>query len=250
MAGWVETNVNGYNVYTYDGNNWVSVNKTYAYWGAAQNDWFIYSGTTIRGLTAKYESGSPVYNNMYGYGQADITIPNNCTALTDSAFIRLKNVDTDTESIVIPNDTLQTLYIPDSVISLSNGAIAQCIALSSVRLPNDITKIPAMLFYCQESYNTVLEKVTIPHNVTSFDPYVFAGCKRIKRLDFIRDTSYTGQINIQLDIFDSVITPFEMYFTCSQAEAETLFDFGSSAYYTQQTFTAATKYYNQVITND
>ena len=58
MAEWVETNVNGYNVYTYDGNDWAAINKTYTYWGDAPvgNDWYVYTDSTntvIMGLTAK-----------------------------------------------------------------------------------------------------------------------------------------------------------------------------------------------------
>ena len=250
MAEWIETNVNGYNVYAYDGNDWVAVNKTYAYWGSTpvQNDWFVYDSSVIRGLTARYENGQPVYDAKYGYGQEDMTIPNDCTSLTDSAFIRLKNVDTDAENIVIPNSALQTLYIPDSITTLTNGSVAQCVALREVRLPNEITEIPFHLFYNGAS----LESVKIPHKVASIGAYTFTGCVNLSKLYFIRDSSYTGKISIPVGIFDSVITPFEMYFSCSQTEAENLFDFGSgiNIEYTQETFANATKYYNQVITNE
>lgn len=252
MAEWVETNVNGYNVYAYDGNDWEAVNKTYAYWGSipVQNDWFVYDGTTIRGLTARYENGQPVYDEKYGYGQENMTIPNDCTALASATFLRLKNVDTDEENIVIPNSALKTLYIPDNVTTLEPGSIAQCVSLESVRLPNEITEIAFNLFLCQSPYNTMLQQVTIPHKVASIGPYTFTGCQGLKRLNFIRDSSYTGKISIPIEIFDSVITPFEMYFSCSQSEAENLFDFGSWTPNTQETFLNATKYYNQVITND
>ena len=70
MAEWIETNVNGYNVYAYDGNDWVAVNKTYAYWGSipVQNDWYAYTDSTntvIKGLTAKLSNPSDMSSVVF-----------------------------------------------------------------------------------------------------------------------------------------------------------------------------------------
>ena len=70
--------------------------------------------------------------------------------------------------------SLTSISIPDSVTKLYPGTFMNCTSLSSVKLPNGIDEIPDYAFYnC-----TSLRTWTIPDSVTIISwRYPFEGCK-------------------------------------------------------------------------
>jgi len=255
MAEWVETNVNGYNVYAYDGNDWVAVNKTYAYWeksNESPESWFSWSGNTIVGLTGKYENGSLVYDENCGYRQFDYVIPKRCTAIGSFFASMVENVDTGVikQDIYTTPRGINNVYIPDTVVTIDRGAFAYTNNLMVIRLPNNLTSISSALF-AQASHTGYFD-ITIPHKIQEIQQGAFAMPYTHVRLKFIRDASYTGQISIPNELVSSsgATTIYELYFTCSETEANSLFNWGTNTSYTQNQFANATKYYDQTITND
>lgn len=262
MAQWVETNVNGHNVYTYDGNNWVSINKTYAYWGAEPvvNEWYAFSGTTLIGLTAKLENNAPVYEPTYGYGQSSYIIPNTVTQINEAPFIRYFDKGGSTQiHLGVSNTSATDIYIPDGVsfyLPQNGGVFTYCTALTKVRLPNDFTGNTSTnndplgagtLFpYC-----TSLQEVTLPDSMTVLANTMFYGCSSFRRLNIIHNTLNRKMIVRPYAFNGSNVQSggLEIYFNCSQTEAENMFDFDGSMGEAYQVIQSATKYYNQTIIN-
>lgn len=64
------------------------------------------------------------------------------------------------------------------VISIGSNAMASCQKVTSVKIPNSVTKISNFAFFwCQG-----LSSITIPNSVTSLESYVFCGCTSLSSL--------------------------------------------------------------------
>ena len=70
------------------------------------------------------------------------------------------------------NDSITTVVIPNSVISIGNSAFYYCSSLTSVTIPDSVTSIGNSAF----AYCSALTSVTIPDSVTSIGNYAFSGC--------------------------------------------------------------------------
>ncbi len=82
----------------------------------------------------------------------------------------------------------------DKVTAIGDNAFYDCIALTSVVLPNSVTKIGAYSFY--GCYN--LNSVTIPNGVTSIGAYSFCNCKGLTTIEIpesmsrVDDSAFSG----------------------------------------------------------
>jgi len=95
--------------------------------------------------------------------------------------------------------SLQTVTIPNSVVSIGYRAFEQCKSLQSVIIPNSVTSIgPASFFVCGSLQSVIipnsvtsikegtfwgcgtLQSVTIPNSVTSIERSVFSLCKALQ----------------------------------------------------------------------
>ncbi len=65
--------------------------------------------------------------------------------------------------------------IPDSVITIEDGAFSDCTSLSNVSIPNSVTSIGDGAF----SDCSGLTSITIPNSVTSIGRYAFPGCANL-----------------------------------------------------------------------
>ncbi|MBR1442679.1 MAG: hypothetical protein IJ583_04010 [Firmicutes bacterium] len=154
MAKWVETNVNGYNVYAYDGNDWVAVNKTYAYWGSTpvQNEWYAYTDSTntvIKGLTAKLSNpsdmSSVVFDSTYGWGQSSYIISSSVVDIDKDAFVNYydKGGTTAITGLPLAPPTQQCeLYLHDGMSFSRTGSdrlFSGYPPLNKIRFPNNFT---------------------------------------------------------------------------------------------------------------
>lgn len=90
-------------------------------------------------------------------------------------------------------DTLQEVYIPDSVTRIAQNAFDSCTSLVSVRLSNCITEIAPHTFEtCVK-----LKEITIPEGVTTIGARAFYHCSALETIHFpeslttIADETYT-----------------------------------------------------------
>ncbi|MBR1736393.1 MAG: hypothetical protein IJ736_05185 [Firmicutes bacterium] len=265
MAEWVETNVNGHNVYAYDGNDWVAINKTYTYWGDAPvgNDWYVYTDSTntvIMGLTAKLANPSDptsiVFDSTYGWGQTAYTFPVEVTDIDEFMFANYYD-KSGTRPIsgigaAAPNNSC-SIYFHDNMAFSRTGSdalISGYPPVSKLRLPNSFTGLndggnvypifggtPSRII-C----NDFTEMVIPPNFVVvtsnnfgsgSFGAMVFPNFKVLKimrkdsntPLNFV-DGSFRGTAMWDTN---SIAEDFEIYFDFDESELSSKISFYSSA---------------------
>ncbi len=128
------------------------------------------------------------------YNLSHITIPNAVTNIGDKAFygcsglnrIQVSNNNKVYDSrencnaiIHTVNNTLilgcSKTVIPDSVITIGNGAFSECSGLANITIPNSVTHIGDHAFLkCKR-----LMKITIPNSVTYIGDWAFSYCYRM-----------------------------------------------------------------------
>ena len=142
-------------------------------------DAFVLNGTKLKGLTA------------YGESLTSIIIPNNITAIGESAFGNCTNL----MSITIPDSVtyigegafwdckgLTNITIPETLTSIGDYAFVNCTGLTSITIPDSVTYIgEGAISGCFS-----LTSVTIPDSVTSLDGE-FAGCKSLTNITVSKD---------------------------------------------------------------
>ena len=95
-----------------------------------------------------------------------VTIPSEheglpVTRISENAFSNCKN--------------LETVIIPDTVVSIGQDAFENCVSLTSVVIPNGITSIDSRMFENCSS----LTGVTLPDSVTEICERAFYNCKSL-----------------------------------------------------------------------
>ena len=75
----------------------------------------------------------------------------------------------DSEAPFLMCESLSSVRIPDSVITIGTFAFNGCTSLSSITIPNSVTSIGSQAFYHCFS----LSSITIPNSVTSIGDYAF-----------------------------------------------------------------------------
>ncbi len=131
-------------------------------------------------LTAKREENPLVIVNHILIDGAtcsgDVVFPDDVTvtSINNQAFFdnarRLIN-----GTWVSGNTTMTSITIPDSVVSIGNGAFDSCKALKTVTLQDGLTSIGSKAFYnCPE-----LTAISIPDSVTEIGNSVFFGCNKL-----------------------------------------------------------------------
>ena len=106
----------------------------------------------------------PVGAFMECYALPNITFPDGLTCIGEDAFCACKS--------------LTAITIPDSCTNIYDGAFAKS-GLTSLQIPNTITRIRAGTFYGCEA----LMSVTIPNSVMAIDEHAFDGCNRLANID-------------------------------------------------------------------
>ena len=129
-----------------------------------------------------------------------ITIPQGVTSIGDSAFsyctsiehfdVDKNNANYSDEDGVLMNKEKTTLIayplgkktdsykIPNSVISIGDGAFSECSSLSSITIPESVTSIGDSAFYGCAS----LSSITIPEGVTSIGNSAFSSCTSLNSI--------------------------------------------------------------------
>ena len=87
------------------------------------------------------------------------------------------------------NETLTSVVIPNSVVSIGERAFCVCEHLIKVVLPNNLRSIEYSTFGGDEE----LKEIVIPDSVTSVGDYAFQECKRITGITMGRNVISIGQ---------------------------------------------------------
>ena len=78
----------------------------------------------------------------------------------------------------LPNDTLQRLILPSSIIALQKKSLADCTALKRLALPETVRELGERVF--QRCRN--LERLDLSPNLTELPAYAFADCRSLTEL--------------------------------------------------------------------
>lgn len=78
----------------------------------------------------------------------------------------------------LPNDTLQRLVLPSSIIALQKKSLADCTALKRLALPETVRELGERVF--QRCRN--LERLDLSPNLTELPAYAFADCRSLTEL--------------------------------------------------------------------
>ncbi len=95
--------------------------------------------------------------------------------------------------------SVESITIPNSVISIGESAFKYCESLESVTIPNSVTSIGESAFGNCES----LESITIPNSVTSIGVGAFSGCDNL-------NTQIETEIKQRFG--EKVVYPFKNFF--------------------------------------
>lgn len=114
-----------------------------------------------------------------------ITLPNTIKTIGRQAFY-----ETAIETITIPNgvisieyrafsncNVLKSINLPNTITSMGESAFSSCYQLKNITIPSSLTTIPQGAFF-----GTGIETITIPNTVTSIGASAFSGCSKLKSI--------------------------------------------------------------------
>ena len=105
--------------------------------------------------------------------------------------------------------SLTSVTIPNSVTRIGDWAFNNCSALNSITIPNSVTTIGQAAF----EYCSALTSVTIPNSVTKIGDWAFSGCRSLKNFTFgsglrsIGQEAFSDCINITQISSEAVVPP-------------------------------------------
>ena len=114
------------------------------------------------------------------------------TAIARNAFsgnetvteITFSNTNTTVEEYASMNcDSLETVTIPENVVSFGDRVFAGCTSLQTVTMLSDIVSMPTNIF----SGCSSLKNLTLNENIAEFGYGCFNGCSSLTDLDFVQN---------------------------------------------------------------
>ena len=120
--------------------------------------------------------GNGAFKNM---GVESIVLPDSIISIEDEAFFQ--------------NDRLTRVTLPQGLTVVGRRAFACCAALETVELPDTLVSLEAGAF----GYCTALQAVELPDEITSVRSRVFTCCTRLREVSF-----GAGLESISLDAFE------------------------------------------------
>ena len=164
-----------------------------------------------------------------------VVVPSDAIEIPESAF---KDNDNITRVMFQPNstcqrignsafhgcDSLQTIYIPDSVTIIGERVFADCESIRTVHIPGPVTAIGDWAFY----YCTSLQTVNIPDSVTAIGRGTFSSCETLKTVRIpnfmttIELGTFRGCKSLQTVIIPDSVTAIEHYAFAGCTSLETV----------------------------
>lgn len=92
-----------------------------------------------------------------------------------------QNKVTEADRLLIKRRAYTSVFIPDSITRIGNGAFYGCESLTSIDIPPAVTSIGSTAF----AGCTQLTEMIIPVGITSIGRSAFSGCANLKKVDFI-----------------------------------------------------------------
>jgi hypothetical protein len=122
--------------------------------------------------------------------------------------------------------SLDSIIIPNSVISIDEGAFAGCSRLASITIPNSVTSIGEWAFA-----DTMLTSITIPKSVTSIVNGAFLGCTSLTEINVAADNSrYSSQDGVLFNKSKTVLIHFPGGKTGAYTIPNSVTSIGNSAF--------------------
>ncbi|MBE6696690.1 MAG: hypothetical protein E7587_09610 [Ruminococcaceae bacterium] len=146
----------------------------------------FYASTNLKSITV--DSNNPNFMSIDGnlYSKDGTVLIQYATGKTETSFEIPHGVKTVGCGAFLCNRSLDTIIIPDSVISIDQDAFRETL-ITSIAIPNGVTSIGNYEFaYCRG-----LTNVEFPSSVTSIGNYVFLNCSSLTRLTLLSETPAT-----------------------------------------------------------
>ncbi|MBQ7098655.1 MAG: leucine-rich repeat protein [Oscillospiraceae bacterium] len=83
--------------------------------------------------------------------------------------------------------TLESISIPDSVISIGTDAFCECYKLTGISIPDGVTSLDNAFFNC-----TKLTSIDLPESLTSIGEYTFACCENLTSISLPEGVASIG----------------------------------------------------------
>ena len=170
----------------------------YAWWSEeSKPSCFIYDGNTAGsdGLTIRGYNGN----------QTSVVIPTYIgglpvIAIADQAFYRNSSENNNTTP-------LESVVIPDTVLTIGVNAFSYCTNLTHVKLPSQITKLNNSVF----NHCTALLSIELPSSVTYVDAYAFYNCTSLKNVILSDNITYlSGAAFQRCSALESITIPSKL----------------------------------------
>ena len=124
------------------------------------------------------------------YGESTYSIPNTITNIGEHAFLE--------------NETLNHVYMPDSIICIESNAFWGCRKIEKIDISSSVESIGNGAFGWCES----LVKVAIPNSVIEIGPYAFYHCTSLKEISIPASVERIGAHAFRFcDAVERIIIP-------------------------------------------
>ena len=143
-----------------------------------------------------YSQGSDdfqIVNGEYKGSSSNVIIPVGVTSIEYGAFIEFDDLDEP-----LPNNTITSITIPDTVTTIEGCAFEYCYALKKVTFGKSVKKIKSCAFgYCKR-----LTSLNLPNSVTYIGGGAFLNCSELTTIYIPESVTYIADDN-NCDEFDS-----------------------------------------------
>lgn len=149
--------------------------------------YLVTSDSTCMLISAAYYSGSIYIPEKVEYGSREYTV----SAIEDKAFACC--------------DSLTSVSLPSSLISIGNFAFFSCSALKSLSLPPALTSLGRWAFFGCESIES---SISIPDGVDTIPEEAFGRCRSLKEVILPTNLEYIGDAAFrECESLSSIILP-------------------------------------------